>query len=205
MNYKVGDYYELPVKRITDISYLLGDEETDIFLHKREAERELQENELVSVYLYYDNQKRVTATMKQPLIDLQKAAFVKVVDVHPKLGVFLDMGLQKDLLLSNDDLPFVKKEWPEIGDMIFAKVRSSKNQLTAKLISRYNIKEYLEPEKPLRVGEKVQAYNIYRAEEGNVFFTTEGHHIYVYFKHLRKTYRLGEQETITITIDKGKN
>lgn len=205
MDVKIGEYNELEVLRETDISYILTNGEDEVFLHKKEVTRDLDLHEMISVFLYYDNQRRITATMKQPLIDQRHPGFLNVVGVHPKLGVFLDIGLQKDLLLSIDDLPFIKKEWPAIGDVIFARMRSSKNQLTAKLISRYNISDYLTPEAPLSKGDMVEAINIYRAEEGNVFMTREGHNIFVYFKHLRKTYRLGETEMVTITIDKGQN
>ncbi|QMS85634.1 S1 RNA-binding domain-containing protein [Candidatus Xianfuyuplasma coldseepsis] len=204
MELKIGEYNELEVIRETDISYILSNGEEDVFLHKKEVTEPLEEHQVITVFLYYDNQKRITATMKQPLIDQRRPAFVEVVGVHPKLGVFLDIGLQKDLLLSIDDLPFVKKEWPTNGDVIFARMRSSKNQLTAKPISRFAIHDYLQPEESLKVGDSVEAINVYRAEEGNVFITRQGHSIFVYFKHVRKTYRLGEQETITITIDKGQ-
>lgn len=204
MELRIGEYNELEVIRETDISYILSNGEEDVFLHKKDVTEPIEEHQMITVFLYYDSQKRITATMKQPFIDQEQPAFVKVVGVHPKLGVFLDIGLQKDLLLSIDDLPFIKKEWPTNGDVIFARMRSSKNQLTAKPISRFTIHEYLQPKEPLKVGDKVEAINIYRAEEGNVFITREGHSIFVYFKHVRKTYRLGEQETITITIVKAQ-
>jgi predicted RNA-binding protein (virulence factor B family) len=204
MTLQMGDYNTLLVLRETDYAYILGDEETEVFLHKKQAIGTLDIHQEVTVFLYYDGQKRVTATMNKPLIDQERAGFVDVVDTSFRLGAFLDMGLKKDLLLSMDDLPFVKNEWPEKGDKVFAKVKVSKHQLTARLITRYAVKNYLVPETPLEEGSQVEAYNMYRAEEGNVFVTEQGHIIFVYFKHMRKTYRLGEKETITITIDKGQ-
>jgi len=203
MRLQMGDYNQLEVLRITDFSYILGDGETEVFLHKRQANGEIEVGSKVNVFLYYDNQKRITATMNHPIIDQDKAGWVEVVDINFHLGAFLQIGIQKDLLLSRDDLSHMKKEWPQKGDMVFATLKVSKNQLTAKLISRYQIKDYIKPTEPLVVGEKYEAYNVYKTEEGTVFFTKEGHYIFVYFKHLRKTYRLGEKETIIITIDKG--
>lgn len=202
MEVKMGDYNQLKVLRVTDFAYVLGDETKEVFLHKRQAHGDLEVGSEITVFLYYDNQKRITATMNKPIIDQYHAAFVEVVDINFHLGAFLQIGIQKDLLLSRDDLPHLKKEWPQKGDLIFATLRTSKNQLTAKMISRYQMKEYLVPKEPLIVGEKYEAYNVYKTEEGNVFFTKEGHYIYVYFKHMRKTYRLGEKEMIKITIEK---
>lgn len=194
----LGDYNLLKVIREADFSYILSDGETEVFLHKKQTTKELEIDEEIEVFLYFDNQKRVTATMNQPLVDKNAPNFLEVVDVNPRLGVFLNMGLIKDLLLSRDDLSFIKKEWPEVGDLIFVKLKVSKTQLTAKIIPRYSIREYLKPTTELIEGEKYTAYCIYKAEEGVVFTTKEGHNIFVYFKHIRKTYRLGEKVYVKI-------
>jgi predicted RNA-binding protein (virulence factor B family) len=200
---QVGDYNYLEVLRETDFAYMLGRPEKEIFLHKKQATRELEIGEKIEVFLYYDGQKRVTATMQKPLIDFDTAAWLEVADVNHRLGVFLDWGLPKDLLLSRDDLPFTRDEWPAKGDKIFVKLRASRNQLTAKIITRYQIPEYIVPTEGLEVGQKYPVTNVYRLEEGNVFFTDEGHNIFVYFKNMRKDYRLGEQTVVNVTLDKG--
>ncbi len=194
----IGDYNLLTVIREADFSYILSNGDTEVFLHKKQTTRELVIDEKITVFLYFDNQKRITATMNKPLVDKLSPAFLRVVDVNNRLGVFLDFGLIKDLLLSRDDLPFVKKEWPAKDDLIFVRLRASKNQLTAKIIPRYSIREYLTPTTELIEGENYYAYCIYKAEEGVVFITKEGHNIFVYFKHLRKSYRLGERAYIKI-------
>lgn len=203
MKLKMGDFNKLEVLRETEFAFMLGTDEQEIFLHKKQVIKDLEIGEIVDVFLYFDNQKRITATMIKPLVGLEKPAFLDVVDVNYRLGVFLNMGLVKDLLLSRDDLPFVRKEWPMKGDKLFVRLRTSKNQLTAKFVPRYEISITLKPSTELEIGKEYIGYNVYKTEEGNIFYTEEGHSIYVYFKHMRKEYRLGEQETIKITIDKG--
>ncbi|AIO19497.1 hypothetical protein KQ51_01621 [Candidatus Izimaplasma bacterium HR1] len=203
MNLIMGDYNTLTVLRETEFAYMLGNEETEIFLHKKQITRELEDGENVEVFLYYDNQKRITATMTKPIVDLDNPGFLDVVDVNHRLGIFLNMGLIKDLLLSRDDLPFIRNEWPQKGDRLFVRLRVSKNQLTAKFVPRFDINKYLKATEDLEVGKEYVAFNVYKTEEGNIFFTEEGHSIYVYFKHMRKEYRLGEKETIKVSIDKG--
>jgi len=202
MRLKMGDYNTLEVLKETDIAYTLSNGDEEIFLHKKQATRKLEDGEQVEVFLYFDNQKRITATMNKPILDQDTPAFAEVVGQNFRLGVFLDVGLIKDLLLSRDDMPFIRKEWPKEGDKLFVRMRVSKNQLTAKIIPRYEIASYLKPDTNLEVGEKYEAYNVYKTEEGNVFFTEQGHYIYVYFKHMRRNYRLGEKAEIKITIDK---
>ena len=205
MKLEIGDYNKLNVLRETDHAYMLGDEETEIFLHKKQASRPLENDEEVEVFLYYDNQKRITATMNKPIIDQEHPGFLNVVDYNFRLGIFLNMGLIKDLLMSRDDLPFMRKDWPRKGDRLFVRLRVSKNQLTAKFVPRFEINDFLMPDSVLEIDSEYVAYNVYKTEEGNVFFTEEGHQIYVYFKHMRKEYRLGEKAEIKITIDKGNN
>ncbi len=203
MELKLGDYNTLTVLRETPYSYILTNGEDEVFLHKKQTIGTLNVADDVDVFLYYDNQKRVTATMHKPILDQDTPNFAKVVGVHRKLGVFLDMGLRKDLLLSIDDLPPLLEEWPQEGDEIFVKIKVSANQLTAKRINRFEIQDYLTPEEPLKEGDEVEGIKTYQAEEGAVFITKEGHRMFVYGKHMRKKYRLGETATMTITIDKG--
>lgn len=202
MSLQIGKYNDLEVIRKTDYSYILSDGENEVFLHVKEVDEELKIGETITVFLYFDNQRRITATTRKPYIDTEQPGFVKVVGVQPRLGVFLDIGLVKDLLLSRDDLSFKKNEWPKEGDTLFAKIKATKNQLTAKLISRYEIRDYLQPETELMEGEFYTAYCIFIAEEGVVFTTKEGHYIFVYYKHTRKSYRLGEKASVKITIAK---
>ncbi len=199
----MGEINHLEVLRETDFSYILGDLEQEVFLHKNQVEGEIEVGERIEVFLYFDNQKRITATMRKPLVDQDNPAFLEVIDVNYHLGVFLNVGLIKDLLLSRDDLSFIRNEWPRKGDKIFVKMKASRNQLSAKIIPRYSIAKYLKPEEELVEGEKYLAYNVYKTEEGNVFITEKGHYIFVYFKHMRKVYRLGEQAEVKISIVKG--
>lgn len=203
MAIKVGYMNKLEVVRDTDIAYILSDGTEEVFLHKKQAGGTLEVGEEVEVFLYYDNQKRVTATVKAPKVTTEEPDFVEVVDTNYKLGAFLDIGLIKDLLLSRDDLPFRKREWPRKGDQLFVRMRVSKNQLTAKLISRGDIKEYLKPSTTLIEGEHYKAFVVFFAEEGVVFTTKEGHGIFVYFKHMREKLRLGQEVDVKILLDKG--
>ena len=203
MNLLMGDYNTLEVLRETDLAFVLSNGEREVFLHKKQAARKLEAGEKVEVFLYYDNSRRITATMNRPTVDLDNPNFAEVVGVNQHLGVFLNVGLIKDLLLSRDDLPHNKKEWPKLGDKIFVRMSVSKNQLTAKIIPRYDIAKFLNPTEEYEVGKTYPVYNIYKTEEGNVFTSEQGHYIFVYFKHMRKILRIGELVDVKITVDKG--
>ena len=96
----IGNINKLEVVRKTDIGYMLGNKSEEVFLHANESKnKELKEGDIVDAFLYYDYKGRVAATLETPLIRLGMDAFLKVVEVKRDLGVFVDMGISKDLLV----------------------------------------------------------------------------------------------------------
>jgi len=53
----------------------------------------------LQVFLYRDSEDRLVATTHDPLVCVGDFAALKVKQVHPTIGAFLDWGLNKDLLL----------------------------------------------------------------------------------------------------------
>ena len=53
----------------------------------------------VDVFVYRDSEDRLVATTEQPFVNVNEFAYLKVAGVNPRIGVFLDWGLEKDLLL----------------------------------------------------------------------------------------------------------
>ena len=53
----------------------------------------------VEIFLYRDSEDRLVAIPQKPLAQVGEFASLRVVAVNPRIGVFLDWGLDKDLLL----------------------------------------------------------------------------------------------------------
>lgn len=190
---KIAQMNTMTVVSSNQEGYALENEEGAIFLPKEEATRPLASNDTVDVFLYFDQSKNVTATMSKPFITAYEPAFVDVVDQKHGLGVFVHVGLKKDMLLSKDDLPHLKEEWPQKGDRVFCQLKAGRNQMVAKIPSRFQLLKRLQPEKEYGVGDEVEAYVFHLGPEGVVLFTEAGHELYVYYKHTRKNYRIGEK------------
>ncbi len=199
---KIGSDNLFEVVRKTDDEYILKHPEATLPLPKDETSDSLTVGNRVEAFVYIDHSKGLRATMVRPAIDLYTADFVRVVEVKDKLGVFVDIGLKKDMLVSKDDLPPLKKHWPRIGDHILCYLKVGRNQMTAKPVDRFRVTQFLKPEKPLENGDKVQAYVFHVADEGLVLYTPQGHEIFVYYKHTRETRRLGEKVEPTIILKK---
>ena len=70
----------------------------DVLLPRKEIPEGLRIGDELDVFLYLDSSDRITATLKTPYICLGGLAILKVVQVT-EIGVFLDWGLDKNLML----------------------------------------------------------------------------------------------------------
>jgi predicted RNA-binding protein (virulence factor B family) len=72
----------------------------------------------VEVFLYRDSEDRLVATPRKPYAQVGEFAALRVVAVNPRVGVFLDWGLDKDLLL-----PLREQSGPlRIGERVVVRV-----------------------------------------------------------------------------------
>ena len=72
----------------------------------------------VDVFVYRDSEDRFVATTEKPIASVGECAYLRVVGINPRIGVFLDWGLDKDLLL-----PIRETAGPlNVGDRVVVKV-----------------------------------------------------------------------------------
>ncbi|HHU24396.1 MAG: S1-like domain-containing RNA-binding protein [Bacilli bacterium] len=195
MAIKIGEINELTVKRETDISYTLTDGYEDFFLHFNQTPNPLQIGEKVKAFLYFDQKKRLCATLEKPLITATQYGLVKVVNVHGEAGVFVDIGISKDILLSKDFLPAFKKQWPVVGDEIFCILKLKSDQLVARLINKNDINGN---GTPLEIGSEAEGIVSHISESGIGLFTSALAYVFIHKSLMRKIYRIGEKITVKI-------
>ena len=191
---RIGQTTILTVARIADFGYFLTDGNEDVLLHKKEALREIEEGEEIEVFLYVDSQGRPTASMVIPEIAVGRYAWVKVTDVNPEIGVFLNIGLQKDILLGKDDLPVHKSVWPREGDMLYITLRVDRNNLLyAKLASDQVIQSITTKATRANFNKNVQGHIYRTAKVGSWIYTLEGFKGFIHESQRRQEPRLGEK------------
>jgi uncharacterized protein len=190
----LGQVISLTVARKTDFGYFLTDGEEDVLLHKNEANQEYEIDEEVEVFIYNDSSGRMAATSRIPLITEGEYGWVKVVDVRNDLGVFLDIGIQKDLLLGKDDLPVVKEVWPEVGDMIYSTLRVNRNgRLYAKMASEQIITEISIAATEKQLNKNIQGHVYRTAKVGTWIITAEGYRGFIHESERKVEPRLGQR------------
>jgi len=125
----------LTAREVPPNGYFLTDGEQDVLLPYGEiVGARPNPGDEVEVFLYYDTEDRLAATMRKPLLTLGSLARLVVADVHPRFGCFLEMGLGRQLLLPFAELPEEQEYRPRRGDEVFVRMAHDKvGRLVAKL------------------------------------------------------------------------
>ncbi len=134
MALQAGTIVTLTVKNEQEYGWFLQDEEENaVLLHRTEVREGFNPDEPVKVFLYQDHSGRLAATMDKPLITLGEYDWVEVVGEEVKLGVFVNIGISKDMLVSEDDLPYKFEVRPIEGDKLYCTLKlDKKGRLFAK-------------------------------------------------------------------------
>jgi predicted RNA-binding protein (virulence factor B family) len=121
-------------KELAPYGYFLTDGEQEVLLHYTQVVGEVQVDDDLDVYLYHDSQDRLSATMKHAFLKLGEVGLLEVVDIHPRFGSFLEMGLGRHLLLPFREQPELKELRPIIGDKVYVVLSHDRQgRLIAKL------------------------------------------------------------------------
>ncbi|MFJ7729391.1 S1 RNA-binding domain-containing protein [Neobacillus sp. NPDC097160] len=194
LNELIGQATTLTVERKADFGYFLSDGNEDVLLHSNQAHQELAEGDEVEVFLFVDSQGRISASMTIPEISVGSYAWVKVTDTNPKIGVFLNIGLPKDILLGADDLPAHQSVWPNVGDLVYVTLRVNRNHLIYAKLASDQIIQSISTEATRKDFNKNVQGHIYRtAKVGSWVYTIEGFKGFIHESQRPKEPRLGEK------------
>ena len=164
---KIGDFNKLEVKRSTDFGYFLdgktNNSKDDILLHKRLiGKNEVNVGDTVNAFIYIDSEGRKAATLIPPKAKVNEVAYLKVV-AHTKIGSFIDIGLQKDILV-----PFKAKTYDlEKGHRYLFYIYLDK---TGRLAATTEVEPYIDvaEEGTFKVGDEVTAMVFSKTPSGTL-------------------------------------
>lgn len=156
---ELGRIQELNVLRIKDFGIYLGEGETGetaVLLPGKQVPPETQVGNRIHVFIYKDSEDRLIATTAAPKLQVGETAVLKVKEVG-KIGAFLDMGLEKDLLLPFREQPY--------------KVRPGEDCLVAlyidkssRLAATMNVYSYMKADSPYQKDDMVKG-TVYQIKE----------------------------------------
>lgn len=209
MSLKTGTYQELKIERESPFGYFLSDGREDVLLHYSETNHQkLEISEKVTVFLYSDHKGRIAATLYRPKIILGESGFLEVQDFHPKLGFFLNLGINKEILLPLDELPEDHSIWPVSGHLLFVKLSHDKQgRLLAELskedteIQAYiSRQKTLEDDEPVKQNQFVEGIVIRHITAG-IHLYLETHQIgFLHRSEQTKELKLGEKVRVRTTL-----
>lgn len=187
-NLKIGEINKLEVLKETDIAYTLTNGKDEVFLHFNQTPRLLKVGERVDAFLYYDQKKRLCATLETPLITTEKYGFVEVVAISSG-GVFVNIGINKDILLSKDYLTTSTNWWPKVGEKLPCILKVKTNQLTARIINK---NDNIDQPHLFNVGDSASGVVSKLVPGGIGIYTNSFDYVFIHKSLLRKNFRLGE-------------
>ena len=152
---ELGKEAKLKIVRILPQgAYLSDDDESadsggnEVLLPKKQIPKGAGPGDTVEVFIYRDSKDRLIATTAEPLIHLGEVQRLQIKEVS-KIGAFLDIGLERDLLLPFSEQTYRKEE----GSYILAAMYVDKS---GRLAATMKIYEYLSTDHPYKEDSEVQ-------------------------------------------------
>lgn len=150
---KLGEIQTLTIVKKHDFGVYLSDkpESRDsadrVLLPIKQVPKEAEIGDEMEVFIYLDSKDRPIATMTRPKITLGKAAVLRVAQVG-KIGAFLDMGLERDLLLPFREQTYRVSE----GEEVLCSMYIDK---TGRLAATMKVYHELRTDSPYKAGDDV--------------------------------------------------
>ncbi len=148
---ELGRSNDLVIVRESDHGfYLDGGELGEILLPTREVPEDVEQGDIVDVFVARDSEDRLVATSQKPTCEVGDFAALEVTTVNPRIGAFLNWGLSKDLLLPFREQVF--KVTP--GQKVI--VRVLLDEVSNRIVATARTNRYLNALNPLcSVGQEV--------------------------------------------------
>ncbi|MDD3253157.1 MAG: S1-like domain-containing RNA-binding protein [Lachnospiraceae bacterium] len=156
---ELGKRQTLRVLREKEFGIYLGESEQDklaVLLPKKQIPEGTKVGDELEIFVYKDSEDRLIATTGRPKLEVGEVGVLTVKEVA-KIGAFLDMGLEKDLLL-----PFKEQNHKvRPGEACLVALYIDKSQ---RLAATMNVYPYMSAESPYQKDEQVSG-TIYEINE----------------------------------------
>ena len=160
----IGRYNSLQIVKHTGFGlYLDGGPDGEILLPNRYIPKDTptEVEDWLNVFIYLDSEDKLIATTEKPKVQVGEFASLKVVQIN-RIGLFLDWGLPKDLLLPHSE----EKRQLNEGDYCVVYVYLDKH--TRRITATARLDRYLDKTPPrYKVGEAVDLLVVERTDLGH--------------------------------------
>ena len=187
----IGRYNSLQVVKHTNLGlYLDGGADGEILLPNRYIPKDIpsEDEDWLNVFVYLDSEDKLLATTETPKVQVGEFASLKVVEVN-SIGVFLDWGLPKDLLLPYSE----EKRTLQAGDYCVVHVYLDKH--TRRITATARLDRYLDKTPATyTVGQEVDLLVAEATDMGFKAIINNKHWGLIHKNEVFKFMRAGKQE-----------
>ena len=192
---EIGKIQKLKVIKEKDFGIYLSDgdkaDAQGVLLPKKQVPEGTKIGDELEVFLYKDSEDRLIATTSKPKVTLGETAVLEVKEVS-KIGAFLDMGLEKDLLL-----PFQVRK----GEKCLVALYVDKSKRLAATMKAY---QYLRSDSPYHTGDEADGFVFEINPDIGAFVAVDGiYHGLIPKKELFSGYRVGDEVRVRVTRVRG--
>ena len=200
MALRAGEVVDLVAERSADFGVFIGNGREEILLHRKEQTEEVTVGQTVRVFLYHDSEGRLASTMTIPNVTFDEYEWFEVTGVRYNTGVFVNIGIQKDVLVSQDDLPENRSYWPKEGDKLCVRLKyDQKGRLLGDPAPYAYLNLLARPAKEEWGNQDVSAIVLNKRDVGvNVWVENESLG-FLHEAEMTRWPRLGEQLTVRVT------
>jgi predicted RNA-binding protein (virulence factor B family) len=142
----------------------------------------------LDVFVYRDSEDRLVATTEKPLAMVGEFALLQVAGVNPRIGVFLNWGLEKDLLLPIREMngPLNPGDWEVVQVVLDTR--------TDRLIASARLNRRLDLTPPhYHEGESVKLIVASKSPLGYNLIVNHAHRGLIYHTDVPGTLKVGQQ------------
>lgn len=166
--------------------YLTDKSGQEVLLPNKYVPKTLQAEELLEVFVYKDSEDRLIATTLVPLIETNSLANLVVNEVN-SFGAFLDMGIDKDLLVPIKEQLNPMKEGKSYWIYCYL------DEVTQRLVGSSKIKRFLNNENHnLAIGNEVDCLIFDDTPLGYLAVINNKHYGLIYHNEVYSNLRIGD-------------
>jgi uncharacterized protein len=184
---QTGAYNTLKVLRKVSIGIYLDDGNEGILLPNRYVPENVQEGDLLNVFVYHDNEGRLIATTNKPFGAVGDIVKLTCVSVNEQ-GAFLAWGIMKDL--------FVAKSQQVVGMIPKGEyiVKIYRDEQTGRTAATERIEQFLTNDTlTVKEGEQVQLMVLRRTDIGYVTIINEKYTGVLHHNEIYRTIAVGDK------------
>ncbi|MCR5437912.1 hypothetical protein SAMN05216584_11740 [Selenomonas sp. WCT3] len=189
----------LKVARLGEMGAFLdaetGNTSDDILLHKTQQTAPVKVGDMVTVFLYLDPKRRLTASMRVPRMKEGQIARLKVINTS-RDGAFLDVGAERGIFMPYAGM----RGRPQIGEVVWAKLYTDKSgRLAVTMEVEDEMRRASQPAVGVHVGDKVTGAIYNYTDSGAFMFSNERYIVFIDNKEIKNRPRVGEIVTARVT------